>query len=148
MASSDELVEQWFVQTLESYPHLASPFLASEKDPFRNPVGNALRSGMAILLQELRGNMDAANIAPALDKIVRIRAVQDFTPSEAVGFVFLVRSILLGTNPPRPAMIEAHIDQLALMAFDQYMKCREQIAEVRANEAGRRVRVRPALQRR
>jgi hypothetical protein len=147
MASSDELVEQWFVQTLESYPHLASPFLASEKDPFRNPVGHAMRSGMAILLQELLGNMNAANIAPALDMIVRIRVVQDFTPSEAVGFVFLVRSILRGTNPSRPAMIEAHIDQLALMAFDQYMKCREQIAEVRAREAARRMRVRPALHR-
>jgi hypothetical protein len=71
--------------------------------------------------------------------------VQDLTPSEAVGFVFLVRSILLGANPPRPAMIEAHIDRLALMAFDQYMKCREQIAEVRVNEAGRRMRARPAL---
>ena len=148
MATFDDLVEQWFTQTLESYPHLASPFLASEKDPFRNPVGHALRSGMAILLQELRGNMNAANIAPALDSIVRIRVVQDFTPSEAVGFVFLVRSILRGTNPPRPAMIEAHIDQLALMAFDQYMKCREQIAQVRVNEAGRKMRVRPALHRR
>ena len=147
MASSNELVEQWFVQTLESYPHLASPFLASEKDPFRNPVGHALRSGMAILLQELLGDMNAANIAPALDTIVRLRVVQDFTPSEAVGFVFLVRSILRGTNPPRPAMIEAHIDQLALMAFDQYMRCREQISEVRVNEAGRRMRVRPALHR-
>ncbi|HET7185719.1 MAG TPA: RsbRD N-terminal domain-containing protein [Terriglobales bacterium] len=138
-------MEHWFAQTLESYPHLASRFLASEKDRFRNPVGHALRSGMAILLQELLGDMNAANIAPALDMIVRMRVVQDFTPSEAVGFVFLVRSILLGSNPPRPAMIEARIDQLALMAFDQYMKCREQIAEVRAGEAGRRMRVRPAL---
>lgn len=145
MVSNDELVEHWFAQTLESYPHLASRFLASEKDRFRNPVGHALRSGMAILLQELLGDMNAANIAPALDMIVRMRVVQDFTPSEAVGFVFLVRSILLGSNPPRPAMIEARIDQLALMAFDQYMKCREQIAEVRAGEAGRRMRVRPAL---
>jgi hypothetical protein len=147
MASSDELVEQWFAQTLESYPHLASPFLASEKDPFRNPAGNALRNGMAVLLQELLGNMNTANITPALDQIIRLRAVQDFTPGEAVGFVFLVRSILRGTDPPRPAMVEAHIDQLALMAFDHYMQCREQIAEVRAKEAGRSMRVRPALYR-
>ena len=105
MASSDELVEQWFAQTVESYPHLTTRFLASEKDPFRNPVGHALRSGMAILLPELLGAMNADNIAPALDMIVRIRAVQDFAPSEAVGFVFLVRRILLGSNPPRPAMV-------------------------------------------
>jgi hypothetical protein len=39
------------------------------------------------------------------------------------------------------------VDQLALMAFDQYMKCREHIAQVRVNEAGRNMRARPLLQR-
>ncbi|MBZ5567729.1 MAG: RsbRD N-terminal domain-containing protein [Acidobacteriia bacterium] len=145
MASSDDLVEQWLAQTLESFPHLSAKFLASEKDRFRNPVGHALHTSMAVLLQEVLGNMDAGNIAPALDAIVRIRVVQDFTPSQAVGFVFLLRPIVRGSNPARPAMIEARIDQLALMAFDRYMLCREQIAEIRANEARRRLRVRPAL---
>ncbi|MBZ5628382.1 MAG: RsbRD N-terminal domain-containing protein [Acidobacteriia bacterium] len=147
MASSNDLVEQWFAQTLESFPDLSARFLAEEKDRFRNPVGHALHTSMAALLQEVLGNMDAGKIAPALDAIVRIRVVQDFTPGEAVGFVFLLRSIVRGSNPPRPAMIEARIDQLALMAFDQYMRCREQIAEIRANEIRRQTRARPALQR-
>jgi hypothetical protein len=62
-----------------------------------------------------------------------------------VGFVFLLRLILLATSPASPATIEARIDQLALMAFDHYMKCREQIAEVRASEVQRRIRLRPVL---
>lgn len=148
MVSSDDLVDQWFAQTIESYPQLTAGFLASEKDRFRNPVGHALRNGLAVLVEEILGEMKRDRIAAALDEIVRIRAVQDFKPSEAVGFVFLARAVLLGSNPPRPAMVEARIDQLALMAFNQYMKCREQVAEVRANETRRRMQVRPALRHR
>lgn len=147
MTSSEDLAEQWFAQTIESYPRLSAGFLATEKDPFRNPVGHALRGSMSTMLRELLGNMDNGTLGPALDAIVRVRAVQGFTPSQAVGFVFLLRSILRATNPPRPAMIEARIDQLALMAFDQYMKCREQMAAARANEVQRRTLARPALRR-
>ena len=119
--------------------------MAGELDRFRNPVGHAMRNSMATLVEEVLGDMDADKIAPALDAIVRLRAVQDLTPSAAVGFVFLLRPVVRGSNPSRPAMVEAHIDQLALMAFDRYLRCREQIAEIGANEARRRVRVRPAL---
>jgi hypothetical protein len=143
----ETILEQWFAEAIESYPRLTAQFLAAECDAFRNPVGHTLREGMAVLLQEILGEMRVSEISPALDSIVRIRAVQDFKPSEAVGFIFLLRSILLGSNPPRPAMLEARIDQLMLMAFDHYMDCREDIARVRANEAKRKVRARPALNR-
>lgn len=149
MTSLETILEQWFAQAIESYPRLTAQFLAAERDAFRNPVGHTLRESMAVLLQELLGDMKASRISSALDGIVRIRAVQDFTPSQAVGFIFLLRSIVLGAGPPRPAMVEARIDQLALMAFDHYMECREQIARVRANEAKRKMttRTRPALHR-
>ena len=139
MSNSDAMLEQWFAQTVESYPRLTAQFLASERDRFRNPVGHSLRESLSVLLREILGSMDAKAIAAALDGIVRIRAVQDLLPSEACGFVFLLRPILLGSNPPRPAMIEARIDQLALMAFDCYMDCREQVAQVRENENRRRM---------
>ena len=140
MTSMETILEQWFAQAIESYPRLTAQFLAAERDAFRNPVGHSLREGMAVLLQEILGEMKANRIAPALDGIVRIRAVQDLTPSQAVGFIFLLRPILLGAGPPRPAMVEARIDQMALMAFDHYMQCREQIARIRANEAKRKTR--------
>ncbi len=139
MTTTSQLAEQWFAQTLDSYPRHTTAFLRSEKDQFRNPVGHVLRSGMDTLVQEILGEMQRDKIVSALDAIVRLRVVQDFTPSEAVAFVFLLRPILLGSNPPRPAMVEARIEQLALMAFDQYMKCREQIAEARAHETRRRM---------
>ena len=137
MLGSEAILEQWFRQTLESYPAVTAQFIAGEKDPFRNPVRNTLRTAMESLLAELQGEMDARKVRCALDSIIRIRAVQDFSPSQAVGFVFLLRPLLLTASAQRPAMLQSRIDQLALMAFDVYMECREQIKEIRVRESRR-----------
>jgi hypothetical protein len=138
MTARDAIADEWFARTLESYPEVTARFVATEKDPFRNPVGNTLRSAMAALVAELLGEMNAPQVRAALDSILQIRAVQDFTPGEAVAFVFLLRPILLAHEPSRPAMLESRIDQLTLAAFDAYMHWRERIAEVRAQERRRR----------
>jgi hypothetical protein len=137
MVASGPIAEQWFARTAESYPSLTASFLVTEGDRFRNPVGHALRESLATLAGELFGQMDAARIAPALDQILRIRAVQDFTPSEAVEFVFLLKPIVRALPAEDHALLERRIDQLALMAFDQYMLCREQLSQIRVNEAKR-----------
>ncbi len=146
MSASEAMVAQWFARTAETYPELTQHFLAAERDQFRNPVGHILRESLATLLQQLFGDMDAERIATALDPIVRIRAVQDFTPSQAIGFVFLLKSIVREHSPEAdPGALDARIDRLALMAFDNYMKCREQIAQLRVNESRRTVANRASL---
>jgi hypothetical protein len=80
-----------------------------------------------------------------LDSIVRIRAIQDFSPSEAVAFIFQLKKTVrqeLGSEilaqqgaSEELAAFESAIDDLALYAFDLYMKCREKIYELKANEA-------------
>jgi hypothetical protein len=85
--------------------------------------------------------MDAASAARALEGVVRIRAVQNFSASEAVGFVLLLKPALRAELPAGPeieADLDRRIDQIALAAFDLYARCREQIYEVRLREAGRR----------
>src|ERR1035437_3892403 len=147
MSEREPILEQWIAATIRSYPSSAAPFLAREDDPFRNPVGHTLRESLTALFDELQGNMDTDRIAHALDAIIRIRAVQDLTASEAVGFVFLLKPILLELQPERnPALLDVllndRIDRLALMAFDKYMQCREQLADIRVNEGRRRIHVR------
>ena len=134
----DAIVERWFARTTESYPELTARFLAAEEDPFRNPVGHALRQNLAALASELVGEMEGQKIATALDNIVRVRAVQDFSPSEAVGFIFLVKPILRELAPSSEHdFFDNRIDQLVLLAFEAYMRCREQLADVRIHEAQR-----------
>jgi hypothetical protein len=138
MSTSDAILEQWIARTVESYPRQSTPFLTSEEDRFRNPLGYTLRGGLATLLQQLLGDMDKDCIAPALNAIVRIRALQDFSASEAVGFVFLLKPILreYRSDADLPSL-DRRIDQLALLAFDNYARCREQLAEIRVNESKR-----------
>jgi hypothetical protein len=147
MSARDPILEQWIAETIQSYPPSATPFLAGEDDPFRNPVGHTLRESLTALFEQLQGDMDTDRIATALDAIIRIRAVQDLTASQAVGFVFLLKPILLELQPERnPVLLDVllndRIDRLALMAFDKYMQCREQLADIRVNEGRRRIHVR------
>jgi hypothetical protein len=143
------ILEQWLERTLASYPSQTAGFLRNERDRFRNPVGNTLKEGLATLLDEIVGEMDTAKIKPALENIVRLRAVQDFTAAQATSFVFALREILYdnleGDGPPN---WQKRIDEMALLAFDLYMKCREEIYEIKARERQREVSVWERMSRR
>ncbi|MGA2324951.1 MAG: RsbRD N-terminal domain-containing protein [Bryobacteraceae bacterium] len=134
----DAVARHWLARTLGAYPFLTSRFLAEEKDRFRNPVGHALREALPVLLEELLGEMNLARLTPVLDQVVKIRAVQDFTASQAVGFIFVLKDVLRHEEPGglTPAL-EQRIDQMALTAFDLYVRCREKMDEIKAGEARR-----------
>ena len=73
---------------------------------------------------------------------MRIRAVQNFSAKEAVGFIFLLKEILqkeLSADGPISSDIERRIDEIALVAFDLYSQCREQISAIQVSEARNRV---------
>jgi hypothetical protein len=142
MDSGLGIVAEWFAQTVASYSAPTARFLACEDDPFRNPVGHTMRRAMAVLVAELQGDMNTDRIRGALHSILQIRAVQDFTPDQACDFILLLGPILLAQESARPAEMESRIDQFAQMAFEEYLKCRERIAEVRVHERRRAMRPR------
>jgi hypothetical protein len=146
MSADKPILERWIAETIRTYPSATVPFLSSQNDPFRNPVGHTLRQSLAILFEQLQGDMDADRIASALDAVVRIRAVQDLIASQAVAFVFLLKPILRELASEHDQMLLANrVDQLALMAFDKYMQCREQLVEIRLSERLRRIPARRAV---
>lgn len=131
---SEALANRWFERTIASYRGPVTTRATSDDDPFLNPIAHTLRENLSTLARELTGAMDEAAVAPALDAVVRLRAVQDFNPAEAVGFVFELRSLLREDGAAVSELMDTRIDELALMAFNQYMNCREQIFELRAKE--------------
>ncbi len=145
----DLFAQEWLACTLRTYPEQTSRFLREERDPFRNPVGETLRTALTALAGELLGDFDRPRAAAALEDIVRIRAVQDFTPAEAVGFVLLARGAARsvagrGDGGARPGSLEAldaRVDELVLVAFDLFARCREEIHAIGARAARRRVYV-------
>ncbi len=168
-ARRDAIVQEWLARTLRSYPEHTGRFLVQERDPFRNPVGQTLRDALPALFDEIVGGMDSAALRRLLDPIVRIRAVQDFTAGQAVAFLFLLKPVVREAlqSPPHPplsplggedrgegakqnddlAALDERIDQMTLLAFDLFMRCREQVYEIKANEARRRVCLLERMQR-
>ncbi len=132
----DAIVKRWFERVVDTYPAETSRFLRSQKDPFANPVGQTTFQGLATLVDLLSGPMDPEKARNALDPIIRIRAIQDFTASRAVRFVFELKAIVRATAGQGQDLteLEARIDELALVAFDLYMACREKIYDLKANE--------------
>ncbi len=142
----------------DAYPPETARFIREERDRFLNPVGYSLAHGMEALLEELSGAMDAERVSASLDEIVRIRAVQDFPPWQAVSFVFLLRDAVfeeLGIREPlealpeteslRPglAQFERRVDRVAAQAMNVYVLCREQVAGLQERENRRQSRRRP-----
>jgi hypothetical protein len=79
---------------------------------------------------------------------VKIRAVQQFTPSQALSFVFALKSVIRKVVPeaskdPRFASelteMDNRIDRLALTAFDLFMEAREEVSQLRISEVKRQV---------
>lgn len=134
------LLERWFDIVLETYPSDSSGFLKNKKRQFANPVGYTISQGLEHLLDELlqEREMDLEKVSSVLDSIIRIRAVQDVTPSQALAFVFRLKKVLReegGTAPSEEIeALESRIDAIALISFDLFMKCREKIYDLKANE--------------
>jgi len=143
-ARKDALLAAWLTRTLETYPAESRDFLVREKDSFRNPVGHTLREGLASLLDGLLGARDVMDLVSVLEPMVRLRAVQDFSPNQALSFLFLLKDVAreeaarLGESAcEETERLEKRIDRLALTAFDLYMKCREEMSTIQINAARR-----------
>jgi len=138
------IVDKWFDIVVDTYPTDTSRFLKSQKNPFSNPVGNTTQKSLAVLMDELLGKMDTDTINSFLDPIIRIRAIQDFTPSRAVSFLFSLKEIIRDQLKDKDfdnnellielIQFDRKIDLIAMAGFDIYMKCREKIYDIKANE--------------
>jgi hypothetical protein len=145
----EAILKRWFNAVVETYPADTSNFLKAQKNPFANPVGNAISEGLDGVFGALLGDgeeLDSKGVSPFLDSIIRVRAVQGFTASQAVSFVFSLGEVIIGEledSGYEPSLKEisallSRIDRLALLSFDIYMGCREKLYEAKSNEVRNR----------
>lgn len=137
------ILDRWFGLILETYPPNTSKVLKTERDRFVNPVGQTITKEIEALYGELTGGMNSETISKSLDNMIRIRSVQDFSPSKAVLFVHSLKKAIKDelAGEMRGAdmfeewlALESNIDDVCLRAFDVYMNCREKICEIRVHE--------------
>ncbi len=137
------ILKRWFDVILATYPTDTSNFLKKLKDRFTNPVGHTIMEGIEDIFDSLLGNANEEKISQFLDDIIRVRAVQDFSASQAVSFIFDLKRVIReeleqegkGEVPYKELVVfDEKIDTLALSSFDIFMKCREKLYDIKANE--------------
>lgn len=134
---------RWHEAVLGTYPPQTAKLWKQNTNRFTNPVGSSTLTALTALVGDLIAWDDATRVCTHLEEVVKIRAVQDFTPGKAVSFVFLLKKVIREVFEKdiarsglasEVAAFETRIDNMALMAFDIYAKCREQLYLMRIEE--------------
>ena len=147
-ARKEAVFQRWLADALASYPEDAADVFRRKKDPFENPVGTSVRAATGAILGALLGETDPETVDRHLEQVVKIRAVQQLTASEALGFIFRLKEAIRAELGERAAgaelasqwvELDRQIDRIGLAAFDIYVRCRERLSDLRVNEVKRRV---------
>ncbi len=137
------VLKKWFDKIAASYPVNAPSFLKNQKNQFANPVGYTIEETIEAVLDVLINEGTDKKAQEFLDRFVQVRAVQDFTPSRAVDFLFMLKQLMkdeLKDELQEKGMyeefllMESRIDRMVLASFESYLKYREKIYELRVNE--------------
>jgi len=140
------ILENWVSRILDTYSPDSARFMKRQPNRFANPVGQTFARQAEHIYDALMTDGDPQVAAAAIERINKIRAVQDFTASEAVAFIFFlkaaVRTVLKrdlagGAMSDQLLSLESKIDDMALRAFDSYMHCREKLFEIRCKDIKR-----------
>ena len=143
ISKKSSIIDSWIQLIIETYPSKTSNFLKSQKDRFSNPVGYTISNSAEKIFEEIVNSRNIEKIKAVLNDIIKIRAVQDFSPSEAVGFIFslkkvvrkeLGQEVIQGNILTELFEIESYIDDLALIAFNLFSDAREKIFNIRLSE--------------
>jgi len=138
------ILQKWFDSILSTYPTEGVNFLKGQNNPYAGSiVGQTIREGIEGIFDDIVGQTDSDRLYSCLDKIVRIRAVQELEPSIAVGFLFLLKRIIreeLFHDIRQDGFfedlmeMESRLDSYTSTAFNIYMQCREKLYDLKANE--------------
>jgi hypothetical protein len=143
------LCGRWLDSILADYGEETAANWRRERDPFANPIGHTFTAEAPRLIEAVSGDGEFDTVAAAaLEAIIRIRSVQDLAPSRAIGFVYMLRDVIRselatelaqGAHATELATVDRRIERLALLTFDVYVRCREQVSRLRQDELKRSV---------
>ncbi len=142
------ILDRWLQGIFESYPPETAVFLKKVGNRFDNPVGYRISQGIRSLLDAFLTDADIDQVRASLDEVIRIWAVQDFSPAQALAFIFLLKKLIrdeLAAELKDARLsqecldLESRIDGLALLGFEVFMKRREMLYEIRVTEFRARV---------
>jgi len=137
------IVKSWIDVIRKTYPPETAQFLKTQKNRFANPIGASIEDSVWPLYDQLIGEPDPETTKKHLDVLIRVRAVQDFSPAAAVQVIFALKQIIREELMEeifefdlleRYLEFESTIDRFALLAFDVFMECREMVWQIKRND--------------
>jgi hypothetical protein len=140
----EAIIARWIEAVHGTYPFDTVGFLRTRKDRFANPVGYRTEEAAKALMEAVfSSEPDEEALRAAVDEIVRVRAIQDFTPEMAVGIFYAMKEIIRdtlykqgGLREVIPALLalESRIDAVVLLAFGAYARFRETLHRMKVEE--------------
>jgi hypothetical protein len=143
----EDIISKWKKAVFDTYPKGSGKFFIGVRNQFDNPIGFVVSDELPRIYDELTGNNDEEILRPSIENIIKIRAVQDFTISEAVGFLNILKQIfwdeivqnLDDTELLRHYMdFESRIDGATCIAFELYHGMRVKLERIKVDEVKRR----------
>jgi len=140
----EKIIKRWEDKVIEVYPEDTRRFLKKESDQFANPVGYTIKNEIRNLYDGFI-KQDKDKINSSLTQIIKIRAIQDFSPSSALYFILELKDIIKeetewdSYNNEEKEELDKRISSLLLEAFDIYEQCRYKLYELRVNEVKNQV---------
>ena len=146
-AEQEQILAQWNEAVFATYPLDTTGVARTQEDQFCNPGGHAIRLALAEAYKAVSGQLSSATLLRgSLEMFVKLRAVQNFTPVQALGVIYLLKPLLRERILPACLQnglldeyleAESRLDTAALLACDIYVASKEQVLEERIGEIKR-----------
>jgi hypothetical protein len=143
----EQILAKWNAAVLAGYPLDTAGLARTKEDQFRNPGGHAIRQALAEIYAAVSGQLSSEKLLrSSLEMFVKLRAVQNFTPVQAMGVLYLLKPLLREWILPACLQnglldeyleAESRLDTAALLACEIYVTSREQVFEERIGEIKR-----------
>lgn len=141
----DKLSLAWFDKLLESYPEETRKYFSKTNASFTNPIGYNIRHCLNNILDELlKESPDSDVLNEELKMILRIKAVQEVLPSQAVSFVpalkqtierhYKIDRLVSETSLAEVLDFYSDLDTVALYAYDLYVESKMLIYDLRLTQ--------------
>jgi hypothetical protein len=145
MEKRSSILAAWGDAALVIPDGAGSGFLEKQKAFLAETIGCDLAQGIGGLFDALLQGVIPDEVSRFLDGMIRLRVASDFTASQAVAFILAVKRAvrrelgneMLGDSTVREELSawEIAADDLVLFAFDIYVRHREVVLDLKADEA-------------
>ncbi len=136
--NKEAILTEWFKRAVGQYKPDTARFLAKEQDPFANPMGGVLQSGFKAIIDDMIAEKPLDEFTPHLESILKVKAVQEFSPADSVSFLFILKQILQEhyqeTSLKEWFELDHILDDLINSSFNIYTQNREKIFEIRLQQ--------------